>query len=247
MRLRQVVLVAAELEPTAELLRTLFGLGPGYRDPGVGEFGLENVVFAVGDTFLEIVSPVEEGTAAGRYLERRGGDGGYMVILQVDDMEETRRHLAELGVRIVWRSDHDDIKGTHLHPRDVGGAIVSLDEATPPSSWRWAGPRWPDEGAAAKARAITAVELQSEDPDALATRWGEVLRIAPEHRDDTVHLALDGGELRFGAARDGRGEGVRGFDVVVGDRAAVERAAAARGLALDGDALECCGVRFVLR
>ena len=246
MRLRQVVLVAAELEPSADLLRSLFGLGSGYRDPGVGEFGLENVVFALGDTFLEIVSPVEDGTAAGRYLERRGGDGGYMVILQVEDMEETRRHLAELGARVVWRSDHDDIKGTHLHPRDVGGAILSLDEAMPPASWRWAGPTWKEEGAAANARAVTGVELQSDTPEALATRWGEILRLEPESIDGGRRIALDGGELRFVEARDLRGEGVCGFDVVVGDRRAVERAAAERGLAVEGDVLECCGLRFLL-
>ncbi|HVS65034.1 MAG TPA: VOC family protein [Thermoanaerobaculia bacterium] len=246
MRLRQVVLVAGELEPSADLLRHLFGLGSGYRDPGVGEFGLENVVFALGDTFLEIVSPVEDGTAAGRYLERRGGDGGYMVILQVEDMEETRRYLAELGVRVVWRSDHDDIEGTHLHPRDVGGAILSLDEAMPPASWRWAGPTWKEEGSAANARAVTGVELQSDTPEALAARWGEILRLEPESIGGGLRIALDGGELRFVEARDGRGEGVCGFDVVVGDRRAVERAAAKRGLAVERDVLECCGVRFLL-
>ena len=40
------------------------------------------------------------------------------------------------------RSDHADMAGTHLHPKDVPGAIVSLDWADPPESWRWAGPAW---------------------------------------------------------------------------------------------------------
>ena len=247
MRLRQVVLVAAELEPSAELLRELFGLGAGYRDPGVGEFGLENIVFALGDTFLEIVSPAAADTAAGRYLERRGGDGGYMVILQVDDMADVRRHLSEIGVRVVWTSDHDDIQGTHLHPRDVGGAILSLDQATPPASWRWAGPKWPEEGARANATAVTGVEIQSETPAALAARWGEVLRLEPEPRDAGFRIALEGAEIRFVDARDGRGEGVCGFDVAIGDRGGFERAALALGVAIEDAGIECCGVRFALR
>src|SRR4051812_18782707 len=69
-RLRQVALVARELEPVAGRIRSELGLGEPFRDPGVGEFGLQNVVFAIGDTFLEVVSPVREGTTAGRYLDR---------------------------------------------------------------------------------------------------------------------------------------------------------------------------------
>ncbi len=38
----------------------------------------------VGKNFLEVVAPIREGTAGGRDLKRRGGDGVYMVITQVD-------------------------------------------------------------------------------------------------------------------------------------------------------------------
>ncbi|HVS13358.1 MAG TPA: hypothetical protein VMV46_05525 [Thermoanaerobaculia bacterium] len=247
MRLRQVVLVAAELEPAAAVLRRLFRLGPGYRDPGVGEFGLENVVYAAGDTFLEIVSPRAGDTAAGRYLERRGGDGGYMVILQVEDLDELRRHLDEVRVRTVWRSDHEDIKASHLHPRDVGGAILSLDQPTPPESWRWAGPRWVEEGRRAAVGEVTGVEIQSESPGDLAGRWGEVLRRAVEPCGDGWRLPLARGEIRFVPPRDDRGEGVCGFDLEVCDPVYVERERKALGLERVDGALECCGVRFVLR
>ena len=73
-RLRQAVLVADQLEPVASALRSALGLREPFRDPGVGEFGLANVVFALGDCFLEVVSPTRADTAAGRYLERHGGD-----------------------------------------------------------------------------------------------------------------------------------------------------------------------------
>ena len=101
-RLRQAVLVAAEgLEPVAEALREALGLGEPFRDPGVGLFGLENAVFALGDCFLEIVSPTQPGTAAGRYLERQGGDGGYMVMFDLEDLPAARARAAESGVRTV--------------------------------------------------------------------------------------------------------------------------------------------------
>ena len=80
MRLRQIALVARELEPVVSDFSAILGIEVAYNDPGVRVFGLENAVMPVGDTFLEVVSPIEGGTTAGRLLERRG-DGGYMVIL----------------------------------------------------------------------------------------------------------------------------------------------------------------------
>src|SRR4051812_7215902 len=89
-RIRQAVLAARELDPVVERLRGALRLGEPYADPGVGYFGLRNAVFAIGDTFLEIVSPQREGTSAGRHLDRRGGDGGYMVMFQVEDLRAAR-------------------------------------------------------------------------------------------------------------------------------------------------------------
>jgi hypothetical protein len=247
MRLRQVVLVAHTLEPVVGTLRRLFHLGEGYRDPGVGTFGLVNTVLALGDTFLEVVAPKAEGTTAGRYLERRG-EGGYMVIVQVDDMEAARRRVADLGVRVVWQSDHDVISGTHLHPRDVGGAILSLDEARPPESWHWAGPRWADEIDTSVAGEIVAVELQARDPVALAKRWGEVLGRSPRGRGHTRTIPLDRGAVRFVPTRDGRSDGMSGFDVAVEDRATLLHNAEELGLEVEGEgqALQVGGVRIGL-
>jgi hypothetical protein len=123
-RLRQVALAAADCDATARLLREAFGWPEPFRDPGVARFGLTNAVFAAGDTFVEVVSPVQPDTTAGRYLARRGGDSGYMAIFQMPDLAEARRRVAAAGVRVVWTADLTDIAGTHLHPKDVPGAIV---------------------------------------------------------------------------------------------------------------------------
>src|SRR3974390_2716437 len=139
-RLRQVALVAYDCEKTATALQKTFGWPDPFHDPGVGEFGLINAVFAAGDTFVEVVSPVQPDTTAGRYLQRRGGDSGYMAIFQMPDLAAARRRVADAAIRVVWTGDYADIAGTHLHPKDVPGAIVSLDWADPPQSSRWAGP-----------------------------------------------------------------------------------------------------------
>jgi hypothetical protein len=208
-RLRQVALVARDCGAVAGGLSHAFGWAQPYHDPGVGQFGLTNAVFAVGDTFVEVVAPVQPGTTAGRYLERRGGDGGYMAIFQVPDLAAARRRIAGLGLRVVWTADLPDIAGTHLHPRDVPGAIVSIDWAAPPQSWRWAGPAWTGRAPEHAPGGVTGLTVEVADPPAAARRWAEVLGIAAAGGDATVVELPDSGQrLRFAPARAGHGAGI---------------------------------------
>jgi hypothetical protein len=175
-RLRQAVLVAAELEPVAAALRDALDLQEPFRDPGVAEFGLVNAVFAIGDCFLEVIAPTRPDTAAGRYLERHG-DGGYMAIFDVEDLESARERAAGLGVRVVWQIDLPDISGTHLHPADMRGAIVSIDRSRPYGSWRWGGPRWTGTTGAGAPGRLAGITVAVGDPDAVAARWAHVLDV----------------------------------------------------------------------
>jgi len=227
LRLRQVVLVAPELGPALEEVRDGLGIEPCFHDPGVAEFGLENVLFPIGDQFLEIVAPVQEGTAAGRTLERRGGAGGYMVMFQCDDLDRRRARLAEVGARVIWQGDHRDIRGTHVHPKDIGGAIVSMDEATPWESWRWAGPAWRDHVRTETVTGLRSLTLGAADPEAMAARWAEVLDLLLA---DARTVATDDATICFAPAGP-RGEGLDEVAVAAADRARA------------GTAIELCGVR----
>src|SRR5262249_25825348 len=137
MRLRQIALVASDLDGARADIAAVFGVDYAYDDPGVGKYGLRNAVFPIGMTFLEGVSPKAEGTTAGRLLEKRGGDGGYMVILQTPQLAEARQRIRDAGARIVDEITGDGFAFTHIHPRDVGGAIVSVDWMDPPERWQW--------------------------------------------------------------------------------------------------------------
>jgi hypothetical protein len=231
-RLRQVALAAADCDATSSELAETFGWPEPFHDPGVGRFGLTNAVFAAGDTFVEVVAPVEPGTTAGRYLERRGGDSGYMAIFQLPDLQEARRRVADAGVRVVWTADLTDIAGTHLHPKDVPGAIVSLDWADPPESWRWAGPEWTGRAPLHPAGGVSGLTIEVIDPAGAAARWATVLGLTflDEGGTATIQLEHAGQDLRFVRADSVGGEGITEI------RLATERPI---------PAVEICGVRFV--
>jgi hypothetical protein len=174
-RLRQAVLCARDFEAAVDHLRSELGLGEPYRDPAVGYFGLANAVFAIGDTFLEVVSPVssEEPGArtAARQLDRSGSAVcGYMAMLQIDDLDAARERVRAADIREVFHVDLDDIAEVHLHPADLG-AIVALSVPDPEGSWRWGGEAWDRRAVPGELVGIT---LAVPDPEAAKARWEDV-------------------------------------------------------------------------
>jgi hypothetical protein len=247
MRLRQVALAARALEPTLLALQRALGLGEPFRDPGVAEFGLQNVVLPVGDAFLEVVSPVKADTTAGRWLDRRGGDAGYMAIFQTDDLAVARERVEGLGVRIVWQVALEDAATVHLHPRDVGGAIVSIDAMQPPESWRWAGPGWRERCRAEVATGLVGVVLEAPDPEKLALRGGEVLAVRPD-RDAQGGYTLPlerGTRVRVQPAPAGGEPTLAAVEIAVRDRARFATEAAAAGVADPDGTVRIAGTRIL--
>ena len=249
LRLRQICLVASKLEKPVDDLKAVFGLEICHRDPIVSKYGLTNALLPVGTNFLEVVAPFRQGTAAGRYIDRRDGDGGYMVILQCDDAEARAARMTEIGVRIANRLDYGTYIGLQLHPKDTGGAI--LETSTDPRSCQTDGPWHPagdDWGKAVRTDVTTrmmAAELQAPDPRLLGQRWSEVLNIKLGE-DDAGHpvLRLENAVLRFVTAEDNRGEGLAALDLQVVDRDHIFKEATARGCKVDGDTVHVCGMRF---
>mmetsp|Transcript_58538 Transcript_58538/g.174223 ORF Transcript_58538/g.174223 Transcript_58538/m.174223 type:complete len:305 (-) Transcript_58538:14-928(-) len=102
-RLRQIALVGQDLDWSVATLTALFDTYVAFRDPGIVPAfgGMFNALLAMGDCFLEIVSPTDGGYAKSstsvRLLRKNGGDCGYMAILQVDDIAHTSTRLSRLG------------------------------------------------------------------------------------------------------------------------------------------------------
>jgi len=254
MRLRQVCLVARDLKPAVADLTAVLGLEVAYRDPLVIYFGIENAVMPVNGDFLEVISPVREDTAAGRYLERRRGDGGYMVLLQCEDALRERERITGLGIRTVFTLDNPEYRCSHFHPRDTGGVLLSVDSVAPGADWTepmcmWepGGPEWQQAVRTDLVSAVVGVELQGEDPAGLAALWARILGLPVTQCGDAVpRIRLQNAELRFVHEADGRGAGVGAVDIKVRDRLRLLAAAEARGCEPTDDQVVLCGTRINL-
>lgn len=255
-RLRQIAVVTADLRKTALDVGTVLGVEACFTDPGVKRFGLKNTLWPIGNQFLEVVTPIADDTAGGRYMQRRDGDSGYMFITQVDDVARRRARAAELGIRIAFdlsfpEEGHD---GIQLHPADTGGTFFEMDQMTMEGGdevggpWYPAGRNWEPYVRTDHVSGIAAAEIQSPEPEPLARRWADMAEI-DLGTDDAGHpfLQLDNATVRFVEDNDGRGEGLGGIDVTAVDRDAILAGARARDCYVDDDQVSVAGLRVYLR
>ncbi len=247
-RMRQICLVAHRLDTPAADFKAVLGLNVCYRDPGVGKYGLENMLMPVGASFLEVVAPTRPGTTGGRYLERRGGDGGYMVICQVPENDSYRARCEKLGVRIANTIDYDAYNEIQLHPRDSGGAMLSfgVQKTHGAEDWHPANQHATGQQPSGRATGLVAAEVQSDDPARLAERWGRIYDLPVKQVGKAFEIALADAALRIVQASDGRPEGLAGLDIATSDKQGALAEARARGLPVDGDTVMISGMRIKL-
>jgi hypothetical protein len=248
LRLRQICLVAPTLEPVASQIAEIMGLASGYHDRGVGKYGLENVVIPVDTIMLEVVAPTQPGTAAGRFVDKTGGRGGYMAIFCCDDPDARGRDAEAMGVRVANVIDHAPYHGVQLHPRDCRAAFIEFNHtegsddilgAYPP-----AGPDWQQAIRKDVTEALVAVEMQSPDPRDLAQHWGRILGTAPTiGAGGGIAIVLPNGVFNF---VQGAADAMTALTFKVGNIARIRDAAKAHGLAVTGDCFMLAGVDFRL-
>ncbi len=235
MRLRQICLVAPHLEPAIPDIAAIMGLKVCYRDGNVEKYGLVNALLPVG-------------TAAGRFIDKTGGRGGYMAIFCCDDPDAYGKRANAMGVRTANVITHAPYHGVQLHPRDCRAAFIEFNHTDgsddvlgvyPP-----AGPDWQKHIRKDVTQAITGVEMQSPDPVGLAEHWGKIVGVGvSKGAKGEAELKLPNATFRF---VKGAGEIMSALDFRVGDVAKVSEAARARGYKVDGNEFFIGGVNFRL-
>jgi len=245
MRLRQVCLVAPQLAPVISDITEIMGLNVCYRDGNVAKYGLENALMPVDTILLEVVAPFTMGpdTAAGRFIEKTGGRGGYMAIFTCEDPDARGAKANAMGVRTANVITHAPYRGVQLHPRDCRAAFIEFNHTDgsddvigpyPP-----AGPDWQKSIRKDTTLALTEVEMQSPEPETLAAHCGKIVGVAA----DGTTVKLPNSVFRF---VKGDAEIMSGLTFKVADKAKVLAAAKARGCKVSGDEFFLCGVDFRL-
>ncbi|MBX9701738.1 MAG: VOC family protein [Acetobacteraceae bacterium] len=244
LRLRQICLVAPSLGPAEADITALLGVPVCYRDPNVAAYGLENALWPLGPDILEVVAPTREGTAAGRFIERSGGRGGYMAIFDCEDSAALQTHAESMGVRTANLIQHHGYRGVQLHPKDCRAAMLEFSTTEGGEAldgpYHPAGPDWTRIVRANGLPRLVAAQVTAPNPAALAAHWARIM-CAPVA--DGPSIIPDHGRVDF--LRGGE-ERLDGIVLGVADVAATRAVAEARRLLRDG-AIEVSGLRVELR
>src|SRR4051794_16852217 len=250
LKIRQIALVARHDLVAAQEFIDVLGLAIAFHDPGIKNIGLHNTLMPIGTQLLEIVAPITEGTTGERFLLRRKGAGGYMVITQTDNHPPRRARVGDLGIRIVGQFDEEGFTNMQLHPADTGGSFLEIDQQAggedPMGPWSPAGPNWQQAIRTDLVSAITAAEIQCAHPDEVAARWSEIVQIDRVDADGIPTIPLDGATVRFVAIADDRPEGLAGIDLACSDPDTVKANAAKHRLPVADDHVMLVGMRCYL-
>ncbi len=199
-RLRQVCLATLDIRKEEAALSRIFGLKP-CHESWLEEFGLENALFAIGGSFLELVAPIRQKTAVHRFLERSGGLGGYMAIFDCDDTSRKKNIASELGIPPVYEREGDGADLLQLNPGKTGITLLEFDHHKGGTdrfdAYEWAGPNWQDRVDQSVAEDITGYVFSCRDPNSIATLWSGLMEKPVEHKGAVSHISLNYGTLQF--------------------------------------------------
>jgi len=121
-RIDHVVIAVTDLEASADLYANAFSL-KGTPPKEVPAIGIRNVLFDVGNAFIELAQPLNDTGPIARFLKERG-EGLYLIAIQVDDLKASARRLREKGARIL--GDENAGGQVFIHPKSTHGVLIQL-------------------------------------------------------------------------------------------------------------------------
>ncbi len=120
-------IAVTDLEAAVEHYRRAFGVEPVHRET-VEDQGVEEVLFPVGSSYIQLLAPLGPDTPVGRFLAK-GGEGIHHVGYRVDDLEAALDRLRAEGVPLVDETGRPGSRGTtvaFVHPKGFRGVLVEL-------------------------------------------------------------------------------------------------------------------------
>ena len=122
-----VGIAVSDLDAAVQRYRTSLSVDPVHREV-VTDQGVEEVLFAVGTSYIQLLGALGPDSPIARFLDRRG-PGLHHVAYRVDDIVAALDHLRSAGARLVDETPRAGSRGTTIafvHPTSFEGTLVEL-------------------------------------------------------------------------------------------------------------------------
>ncbi len=128
--LDHIAIATPDLDASIKFFATL-GLQVTHTEE-IQERGIRVAFIPVGDTRIELVSPLHENSEVSGFLAKRGG-GIHHLAFRADDVDADAQALVESGVKMAQMPapGAHDCRVAFLHPKSTGGILLEL--STPPA------------------------------------------------------------------------------------------------------------------
>jgi methylmalonyl-CoA/ethylmalonyl-CoA epimerase len=129
-RIDHIGVAVEDLDEAVALYSERLGMPVQHRET-VEEQGVEAVLLGVGESHVELLRPLGDDTAVGRFLERNG-PGLHHVAYGTDDIESALDAVRAAGLRLIDERPRTGIRNSRVafvHPRSTGGVLTELVEA----------------------------------------------------------------------------------------------------------------------
>ncbi len=131
-RLNHVAIAVPDLEAAARQYRDM--LGAEVSEPvDLPDHGVTTIFVETGNSKIELLHPLGEGSPIARFLERNPAGGVHHLCFEVEDIIAARDRLVGEGARILGNGEPKT--GAHgkpilfLHPKDFSGVLIEIEEA----------------------------------------------------------------------------------------------------------------------
>ena len=128
-RIDHIGVAVEDLDAAIELYRGPFDMPEQHRET-VEDQGVEAVLLEVGEGHVELLRPLGEESAVGKFLAKRG-PGLHHVAYQTDDIDRTLGAVRDAGIDLIDERPRVGIRGSRvafLHPRSTGGVLTEIVE-----------------------------------------------------------------------------------------------------------------------
>jgi methylmalonyl-CoA/ethylmalonyl-CoA epimerase len=129
-RIDHIGVAVDDLDGAVALYSERFEMAVQHRET-VEEQGVEAVLLGVGESHVELLSPLGPDTAVGKFLERNG-PGLHHVAYGTDDIDAALDSVRAAGLRLIDEQPRTGIRGSRVafvHPKSTGGVLTELVEA----------------------------------------------------------------------------------------------------------------------
>ncbi len=131
-RLNHVAIAVPDLAAASAIYRDTLGAKVSVPQ-ALPEHGVTVVFIDTGNSKIELLEPLGEGSPIASFLEKYPSGGMHHLCYEVDDILAARDRLKASGARVL--GDGEPKIGAHgkpvlfLHPKDFTGTLVELEQA----------------------------------------------------------------------------------------------------------------------